>query len=694
VTLDDIHISSGALKVRTSNSWIALSSSSQLCVYHSQKPSFQCQSLSGFSSPSPPELVISGHTPENAVIALWSTEENVQKLFSLENASLRSATISSEPGSFLAGNGDPAKAIGVDELHIYRGSSTPVRVSLASLQPGAQGDVQKVWTSSKTKQVLLQHEDHSVSFVDIEIGALLWQRQEALAQVHLAEFVEVPSLRSAEEEAVDEQQWSVFKLFYHRLHGQFNAAKRLLNDVVDTSDAGPLTTDRFGFNKLIVLATRANKILCLSTQVAYREPVWGLFMAGETIEEMRLTRLSSVRGRTLFVVRTTGAKGQTIMYTIDPFDGSVHSREELEYSVRHSIFLPQRTAQGQRVLIQFDSKNEAHPFPLTEETAELASVYANRTFDVHVEPSTRLEGFGLRVLPGSISLEERWSIALRFEETVMEVVSTSSPFVFSAVRLVSDELPLPKYLTPTLIAVGTKGREGLGIYLIDSVNGRVIHHTVHPDGSGPLHMILVENFLVYSYRNKKSYRTEISVIELYEKELDWDSTSFSAWTAEAPQIYQQSFVLPLSMSVSAIGVTQTRQGITTYNILVGTSTGQLITIDKRWLDGLRQKTAPIPGVLPYRPEVPVSINSYLSHLEQVPNLSHIVTASTHMESTSMILAWGLDQFFTHVQPAAKFDMMSQDFDSFSLIVTASLLFVLTVVARTLDHRRKLASQWK
>merc|ERR1712130_893403 len=102
-------------------------------------------------------------------------------------------------------------------------------------------------------------------------------------------------------------------------------------------------------------------------------------------------------------------------------------------------------------------------------------------------------------------------------------------------------------------------------------------------------------------------------------------------TAEAPQVYQQSFVLPLSMSVSTIGISQTRQGITTYNILLGTSTGQLLAIDKRWLDGLRQKSEPMPGVLPYRPEIPVSINSYLSHLEQVPGLWHIATTSTHME---------------------------------------------------------------
>jgi len=357
-------------------------------------------------------------------------------------------------------------------------------------------------------------------------------------------------------------------------------------------------------------------------------------------------------------------------------------------------FLPERTAQGQRVFIQFDTKNEAHPYPLTEETNRLMSMYANRTFDVQVQPSTRLGGFGLRVSSGSISLEERWSIALRYGETVMEVVSSSSPHVFSAVRLVSDDSPLPKYLTPTLIAVGTKSPEGMGIYLIDSVNGNVIHHTIHADGSGPLHMVLAENFLVYTYWNKKSYRTEASVIELYEKELDWKSKSFSAWTAEAPQVYQQSFVLPLSMSVSAVGISQTRQGITTYNILLGTSTGQLLALDKRWLDGLRQKDTPIPGVLPYRSEIPVTINSYLSHLEQVPNLSHIATTSTHMESTSAVLAWGLDQFFTHVQPAAKFDMMSHDFDSFSLVVTASLLFVLTLVTRTLNHRRKLATQWK
>jgi ER membrane protein complex subunit 1 len=118
-------------------------------------------------------------------------------------------------------------------------------------------------------------------------------------------------------------------------------------------------------------------------------------------------------------------------------------------------------------------------------------------------------------------------------------------------------------------------------------------------------------------------------------------------------------------------------------------------MDKRYLDALRQGTGNVPfGIVPYAKTLPVASSSFLTHHQQVHGLSHIASASTRMESTSLVLAWGVDIFFCHVQPADAFDMVSQDFDTLSLLGTVGTLIVLTLGSRSIFRKRKLATAWK
>lgn len=167
------------------------------------------------------------------------------------------------------------------------------------------------------------------------------------------------------------------------------------------------------------------------------------------------------------------------------------------------------------------------------------------------------------------TLEEHWSISLGENEKVICLEKLCDSHIHSAIRLTAADIALPKYINRNLIAVGTltldDDVESINIYLIDGITGAIIHHTFHPHSSSPLHMVLCENFLVYSYWNKRTYRTEVSVLELYEKEVDWNSTSFSSFSGIQPHVYQQSF--EVNFYVTSLGVTQTRRGISTFNIL-------------------------------------------------------------------------------------------------------------------------------
>lgn len=84
----------------------------------------------------------------------------------------------------------------------------------------------------------------------------------------------------------------------------------------------------------------------------------------------------------------------------------------------------------------------------------------------------------------------------------------------------------------------------------------------------------------------------------------------------------------------------------------------------------------------------------MSHTVQIEKISHIISTSANLESTSLVFVWGLDHFFTHVRPADKFDMLHSDFDFVSLFGTVGILLVLTVVSYSLQKKKKLMQKWR
>lgn len=68
----------------------------------------------------------------------------------------------------------------------------------------------------------------------------------------------------------------------------------------------------------------------------------------------------------------------------------------------------------------------------------------------------------------------------------------------------------------------------LSIYLIDVVNGGVVFSIVHKRATEPVHIVHSENWVVYSYFNDKSRRTEVATLELYEGAIQSNTTGCTA----------------------------------------------------------------------------------------------------------------------------------------------------------------------
>ena len=101
-----------------------------------------------------------------------------------------------------------------------------------------------------------------------------------------------------------------------------------------------------------------------------------------------------------------------------------------------------------------------------------------------------------------------------------------------------------------------------------------------------------------------------------------------------------------------------------------------------------------PGLPPYIPELVFPPEFILNYNQTVVGARGIVSAPTGLESTSVVVVYGLDIYCTHVTPSKGFDVLKEDFDHY---VIASVLVGLTAAAyitRRLSQRKMLMSAWK
>lgn len=81
------------------------------------------------------------------------------------------------------------------------------------------------------------------------------------------------------------------------------------------------------------------------------------------------------------------------------------------------------------------------------------------------------------------------------------------------------------------------------------------------------------------------------------------------------------------------------------------------------------------GLFPYHPVVPIIPNAHLSYNLTIARLSSITSAPAERESTSVVLAWGLDVFCATAAPAKTYDKLNDDFNFALLILTTTVLAV-------------------
>ena len=314
-----------------------------------------------------------------------------------------------------------------------------------------------------------------------------------------------------------------------------------------------------------------------------------------------------------------------------------------------------------------------------------------------------------------------WSIPFTSSETLSSVGTASFGPVASFGRALGDKSTLYKYLNPHLLVLTTldSSSQQARVVVVDSTTGRTvyevaIHDIVLEKG---VKVAMSENWLVYSWLDKRGWR--IASVELYEDRSlgkKADTPGLSSFASEHDAIRgarSQTYIAP--GEIKTLGMTTSKFGINAKDVVCKSLSdfkiwkrspttdvnerNQVVTIPRRLLDPRRPTGKPTAAdkeemLIPYDPFLPSDPKRVVSHKYQVLGADHLTSSPALVESTTLLLAHGLDLFFTRgVNPSGTFDILTDSFNKAQLLLTLAGLSVGIAIAKPAVQRKALKAKW-
>ncbi|KDR78137.1 hypothetical protein GALMADRAFT_94668 [Galerina marginata CBS 339.88] len=585
-----------------------------------------------------------------------------------------------------------------------------------------------------------------------EQSELKWIREEALAAIVIAEFVEIPE-RRASESGVDEAAETFVSRVTRQIMDAQDFPQYLVNFInrfvtgsyasptasaapATTNSSEPISRDTFGFRQIIVAATVFGKIYGIDSSNG--EIVWsrvlGLGWAGQVggrVQPVKLyvTKTVSDGGNPEVVLvaqrRADNTLVDTVVFHLDALTGSDVRGQSKDGDILEGYDIIQGPlVEGfllqdeKKIIVLLDEFLQVYLYPDNPQTQAIFASAGSKLFfplRTTVEDRKRVMGYQFAVSQDQHKslAHPTWSLALPVGEDIQTLVPQTRGPVASIGRVLGNRTTLYKYLNPRLFTVLTAAptRATCGIYVVDSVKGTVLYHAeVKATLKGcQVKTTFVENWLVYHYYEGEvaggtvggttGYR--LVSIEFYEgQKVDekHESSDLSSYSNEtlSYSIYEQSYVFPYA--ITALATTSTKFGISTKDLIVATENHRVQDFPRRFLDPRRPTRKPTAEeqeefLIQYDPVLPNDPRRVLSHNYDVANVQKIVTSPALLESTSLVFAFGLDMFLTRVAPSNTFDVLSENFNKVQLVFTVSGLLLAILITRPMVKRKGLREKW-
>ncbi|XP_052340531.1 ER membrane protein complex subunit 1-like [Oncorhynchus keta] len=572
-------------------------------------------------------------------------------------------------------------------------------------------------------RVLVQTQDHALTFIQ-QPGRVVWTREEALADVVTMEMVDLPltGTQAELEGEFGKKADGLFPMVLKRLSSQvillqawlahlwklFYEARKPHGQVKNEVTIETLSRDEFNLQKMMVMVTASGKLFGIDSKSG--SILWKHYL--ENVQPNAVFKLIVQRTTAHFphppqctLLIKDKDTGLASLHVFNPIFGrkSHIAPPALPRPVLQSLLLPVIDQDYAKVLLLVDDQYKVTAFPSTKNVLQQLQEKASSIFFYLIRSDQgNLSGFRLRK---DLSTERIWEVILPTEVQKIVAVNGKRPneHVHSQGRVMGDRSVLYKYLNPNLLAVVTEStdthpeRAFVGVFLVDGVTGRIIHEAVQRKARGPVHFVHSENWVVYEYWNTKSRRNEFSVLELFEGTELYNSTVFSSLDRpHLPQVLQQTYIFP--SPITTMEATLTEKGITSRHLLVGLPSGAILSLPKMFLDPRRPEVVTEhsreENLIPYAPEMPIRTEWFINYNQTVARVKGIYTAPSGLESTCLVVAYGLDIYQTRVYPSKQFDVLKDDYDYILISSVLFALFFATMISKRLAQVKLLNRAWR
>ncbi|KAF8952668.1 hypothetical protein BGZ46_003410, partial [Entomortierella lignicola] len=577
-----------------------------------------------------------------------------------------------------------------------------------------------------------------------EVESERWYREESLAYIRDVEFVDLPERKLWTQDVDESghaktvKSLTVVERYIERLTAHISQLQGLPAFIVSYANPSslfkkaptaieysevligspnntiqPLYRDQFGLRKILIFSTEKGKVVAVDSGNK-GQIIWTRFFPwGHDLKNIVVVRHANVRLPPILAIigQTIDGGGNSVMrlYRLNALTGEDYESDDFNFP--SSAWIPagylsafklpiEDPDEKTQVLCLVDDRMHVTTFPSTPSVQE---TFKKLSDDIYFMLNNNV---GDKVLKGyktivsadtdRMDVEPVWTVPFPDGEEIA-VIAERPPYevLASLGRVLGDRSVLYKYQNPnyaTVITINKTPKHGiapyLSVYLVDLVKGSILYHATHDNVglSQPILATQYENNVVYTFWSEGETSTSAKgyqavSLELYESKVRNQRTksdTFSSFVSERPAVMAQAF--PFPHSATAIGVTSTKAGISSKDILFGLSRQSLLAVNKRFFDPRRPIGAPNAEekeemLIPYSP-IPEDPRLLLSYNLEVAGIKKIVTAPTLLESTTVVVAFGLDTFVTRHAPSKTFDILNEDFSKSQLMLT---IVVLTVV---------------
>lgn len=547
-------------------------------------------------------------------------------------------------------------------------------------------------------------------WVLIRNGEVAWTRSEGMTGGVAATFAEIPESEDLARSLEQEAHSNPLQAYIHRVKRHINDLQylpayldtvpwRIMSSIFGTdvpSTAGKLMRDSFGFHKLVILATK-------------RGMIYGLDVGnnGKIVWSKRAFKIR--KGTTWDVKGIQADESSGYTSILGANNDYVMLKTDTGEIIGSKAPSPDTTTQSTAV-VDTESGPQLIRIGRHGKIGDTPTSRAPKQTVVTRGAQGELKGV-VFVQDGTTSHESiSWTFSPPQSQRIVSVATRPSHDAVASIgRVLGDRTVKYKYLNPNtlvLAAVDDAART-LTVYLLDTVSGQLLHSSQYAgvDSTKPIECAMAENWFVCTFFGQYSLRDsptqslkgyQIVVSDLYESDepnsrgpLGDNTPNFSALdpvdvpTADGvalPSVVSQAYVL--SAPISALQVTQTRQGITSRQLLAYLPESHgIVGIPRALLEPRRPVGRdPTPaeaeeGLMRYHPAIEIDPKLVVTHERDVLGVEEILAAPAVVESTSLVFAYGVDVFGTRVAPSFLFDILGKGFNKVALVGTVLALFV-------------------